>query len=548
MRYSMKQVQLHKNSGFAWFRADTLRVKGYLFDRSGNLYSGEELLRYFEGIESVTDLEERVRYANGLFSVICKPGDDLLVAVDPFRTFPLFYARAKKKWVVSDDPYSLAEKTGNVSVDPVALTEFLATGYVTGSETLMEKIRQVQAGEIIHFGDDGPEAKFCFTYRCQTVRGEPYEELRNELKEILDRVSKRFIVSLEGKTAVVPLSGGFGSRLVAAILKQAGYEKVICFSYGRKRSSETAVSEKVAAKLGFRWIFVEYTNHLIRQFPEHRDFSDYIKYSGKLTSMVHLHEYFAVQYMKDNELIPVDSVFVPGILSNFLAGGMLSRHGNLSLEEETRRIAERIYNLKYCFKIPSRKSRPLMIEQIEKRLLAKFNREADLAYSIQEDYDFKERYAKLIINVTSTYTFFGYTFRLPICDLELVDFFRRLPLHAKINKYLYDDILTNDIFAPFDINFEHGLQPDEKIIHRSKLKNRIKASFPGWIKRLFMVRKDDLFQREITRYLKNDMARKGKKIRIYANDYNSLIIQWYAGVVEEWRGGRSGKAKGERRK
>ena len=534
MKFWMKKIHLLKNSGFKWFETGKIHVKGYIFDRSDNLYTDSQLLTYFEAIETFSDFEERISYANGLFSVIYEQDGEIFTATDPHRTFPLFYIRRKGEWILSDDPYFLVLQQDHKDMDQLSVTEFLATGYVTGSSTLVDGIRQIQAGEIIRFRKNSLDAHFYYSFRCPTVREDPYQELREEAKTIFAKAFPRFIASLGGRTAVVPLSGGYDSRLVATMLRHYEYDKVICFTYGRKGNSEVDISSRVAEKLGYPWIFAEYNVELIRDFLNKNEFMEYVQGAGKMTSMFPMQEYFAVQYLKEKNLIPPDSIFVPGLFGDFLAGGMLNKNGNLSLNEETDQIAERIYNVKYTFKSPWKKHIPKIKDRIEKCLQEKFIKESDLAYSIQEDYDFKERYAKFITNFTSTYSFFGYEFRLPFCDRELVDFFRKLPLQAKINKYLYDDILTNDYFLPYNINFNHEFRADELVIRRAKQKDRIKALLPEWVKRLFINRKDDLFYREITRYFKEDLTRKGKKIRLYGNSYLSLIIQWYADSAEHF--------------
>ena len=45
--------------------------------------------------------------------------------------------------------------------------------------------------------------------------------------------------------------------------------------------------------------------------------------------------------------------------------------------------------------------------------------------------------------------------------------------------------------------------------------------------RLFMIRHDNLFYNEITKVLTDDLALRGKTIRVHGNSFNSLIVQWY---------------------
>ncbi len=517
----------HNSGGFAWQKADRLFVKGYLFDRNGSFYESGKLLEYFSGISSFVDLEERVSFANGCFSVIYSGEEELYIACDPIRSFPVFYKRNEEGWMVSDNSYNLLKEFEKPEQNSLAWNEFLATGYVTGCETLIHGIFQVQAGELLRFCNGDIKRKFYFSYRTSIAASGEYEEMKGLGIKVFNNTFQRFVDSLQGRTVIVPLSGGFDSRLIAVMLKKHGYTKVVCITYGRPGNPEMVISQKVSEQLGFRWICVEYSDDLISGYMEDSYFKDYYKYASNLVSMFFLQEYFALRYLKENQLIPDDSIFAPGHSGDFLGGSQLSKHGNLLETESQKDIAERLLFIKYAYVRPEGEMLEAMLQRIERNLQEKFTGDSVLAYTVQEDWDYKEKLAKFNANSITCYTFFGYGFRLPYWDKELVEFFRTLPLHMKINKYLYDDILTTEFFEPEGVNFDEELQVSEKILKRQRFKNRIKYFLPQFVQRMFLTRLDNLYYNEITKVLGADMARKGKKIRVYNNSYNSLIIQWY---------------------
>jgi asparagine synthase (glutamine-hydrolysing) len=524
----MNTVLLNHNSGgFSWHKSENLYVKGYLFDRNNRFYEKEQLLEYFGGISSFADIEEKVSYANGCFSIIASIENGLFAASDAIRAFPVFYKKFEGNWIVSDDPFLLMNDYGVPEPNETAWQEFLATGYVTGDETLISKIRQVQAGELIEFKKDDLKRKFFFTYRTHVTSDLDYSELREKGIKVFNETFSRFVDGLQGRTVVVPLSGGFDSRMIAVMLKKSGYTKVVCFTYGRPENPEMKISRKVAEILGFKWICVEYTEDLINGYLDDPYFKNYYPYASKMVSMFFLQEYFALRYLKEKKLIPDDSTFASGHSGDFLGGSQLSKHGNLLEVETLNEIARRLLFIKYAYVRPKGRRKEEMLERIEKNLEEKFTGETDLAYTIQEDWDYKEKLAKFNTNSLTTYTFFGYGFRLPYWDKELVEFFRNLPLHMKINKYLYDDILTNEFFEPLGVNFDEELQVSEKVMKRQQFKNRIKYFLPQFILRIFISRQDNICYNEITSELISDMFRKGKKLKMYNNSYNSLIIQWY---------------------
>ncbi|MCF8381239.1 MAG: asparagine synthase C-terminal domain-containing protein [Bacteroidales bacterium] len=529
----MKRVFLQNNSGFKWHSTGDCYVKGYITDPKGKLYIGKDLVDYFKEIDSFVDFEERVKYASGAFSVVIKKEEELFVSVDTIRSFPLFYVRVKGSWMISDNPYYLAGFGQFKDANSIAFTEFLAAGYVTGDETLIEGVRQVQAGENIRFKTDDLVSKFYFSYRVARVADEEYAELRKVAGEVIENAFGRFVKSLDGRTVVVPLSGGFDSRLIATMLKHYNYKKVICFTYGRNSSTEVTISKAVAEKLGFQWHFIEYTEELIKDFVNDDTFKNYYLAGSNLTSMFYLQEYFAVKYLKEKKLIPADSIFAPGHSGDFLAGSQLNKHGNLSNQESDSKLVDRIFNIKYCYVRPNKGNAIILKERIARSLQEKFSREGDYAYSIQEDWDFKEKLAKFNFNSNSIYTFFGYEFRIPFWDQELVSFFKYLPLSAKLNKYLYDELIRAEYFESYDINFVRELQPKENEIRKLKVKTKLKRVLPENIKALFLDKKENLFYYEITRILRDDLLKRGIKSRVHSNSYNSLIIQWYLEELKE---------------
>ncbi|MFW5820520.1 MAG: asparagine synthetase B family protein, partial [Bacteroidota bacterium] len=319
------------------------------------------------------------------------------------------------------------------------------------------------------------------------------------------------------------------------MLKKFNYENVVCFTYGRKSNPEIKISARVAQKLGYSWHYIEYSNEVIDNYIKESVFRDYYRFASNMVSMFFMQEYFAVKYLKEKEIIPPDSIFIPGHSGDFLGGSQLNKHGNLNLEEDDKAKVDRIFNVKYCYKKPSSKDKTkIILERINRSLKEKYLGKNSLAYSIHEDWDFKEKLAKFNFNSVSTYTFFEYEFRLPFWDNELLDFFKYLPLHAKINKYLYDDILTNEYFAAYDLNFREKMQITESDLKMLKIKKRIKKYLPESLKRLFMKTRDGLFYNEITAVMRKDMENQGVRIKIYGNSFNSLIIQWYCYKVLEF--------------
>ncbi|MFC2115912.1 asparagine synthase-related protein [Bacteroidota bacterium] len=542
----MISLKLIYKAGFSWHSNGDCHVKGFVHTENRGYLSGDALLEYFNSCSDFEEFKNRVGIANGMFSVVLIRKGNAWLAVDRMRTFPLFYANIdsnaagpgkteEKGTLISDSVDQIIDYMGGWTLNQDASTEFLASGYVTGTETLAEGISQVQAAEVVEIlasdiaGDAGLEFKrnFYSSYRTAQPFDGPVVKLEEELDGIIQKVFRRLLDSIQGRTAVIALSGGYDSRLIVAMLKKLEFPNVICFSYGRRGNPDMLRAEEVALKLGYEFIPIEHTDEMISGFLGDNRFYDYVRFSSNMVSMFFMQEYFAIRYLKDNELVPGDSVFIPGHSGDFFAGSQLIRHGLHNRKEKDGKTIKRLFEVKYELCKPGSFDNKTMLDRIKQSLHEKDSVEDALPYSIHEDWDLKEKLAKFIVNSCNIYAWYGYEYRLPLYDYELQDFFRDVPFELKANKRLYDNILRKRIFSDLDLNFPSELQPDEKTQQKARLKGKIKKILPGSLIPTTVSREDPIFYHEITRALQQDLGSKGITIKIRGNNYNSLIVQWY---------------------
>jgi asparagine synthase (glutamine-hydrolysing) len=527
----MGKVLLQYNKGINWHSNETCHARGYLYDPEGHYYEGEALLTYFCSALAEEELQAKVSEANGLFSLVIELNGTFFLAQDIVRSLPLFYSKINAEWYVSDSAWNLKGLRSDTHLDTDAEQEFMGTGYVTGKETLLEGICQVQAGEIVKLSND-PQGRFYFSYRANHVFTDSYAELRRRAVRVFEGLSQRLIIGIRNRTVALPLSGGFDSRLLAVMLKKAGYNKVVCFTYGRAGNPELEISKEVAARLGYEWIFIEYTPELLDDFMDTDDFRKYVHQGSNLTSMFYLQEYFAVKYLKEHMLVPGDSVFLPGHSGDFLGGSQFTKHHFSALDEPMGVLVNRILKIKYEYRAYDRNGRKRMKERIRRSIEEKELSGGDFAYSIHEDWDMKEKLSKFNFNSASIYTFFDYAFMAPYWDRELVEFFRNLPVSLKKDKKLYDDILVNDYFAPYEVNFPNELQEEKPSKTYTSIKNGMKKILPPPLVERMVKKLDILSYYEITASLLKDLEHRGIDIKFYGNRYNTIIIRWYLEEVK----------------
>ncbi len=523
----MIKIELAYNQGFPWHSKDGCHVRGFLYKPENQFVSGVSLPEYFLQAEGYRDFIRLVTEADGMFSVILVRDGKAFVASDRIRTFPLFYMLSKEEVILSDSVHKIHQVRGGWKLNQTASVEFLATGYVTGRETLSEDIFQVQAAEVALLEPGRIQQRLYYTYQTIQTARPSLNSLLKGLEGVTRKVSKRLAGSLRGRTAVVALSGGFDSRFIAAMLKQSGYEKVICFTYGREGNPDMLISEKVAAALGYRWIPVVYTEELVDGYLKDYSFYEYVHYTSNWVSMFFMQEYFAVRYLKERQLVPADSVFIPGHSGDFFAGSQFLKHGISAGHESSRRICKRIRNIKYNLCRPPRNARREMFSRICRTLMEKRFLEDARSWSVYEDWDLKEKLAKFIVNSCNVYAWFGYEYRLPFYDVVFQDFFRDVPYEFKINKKLYDSFLVNGLFREYGLNQAEEVQPGARAQQMARLKGVLKKLLPDRLLPASPSKRDPIFYYEITRILQEDLAEKGNRISIQGRSYNSLIVQWY---------------------
>ncbi|MDD3628885.1 MAG: asparagine synthase-related protein [Actinomycetota bacterium] len=433
-------INLNKNKGFKWHNRDGIYVKGYLFDDKDNYYYGEKMLNYFSSANNPDNFERLLKNANGFFSVIIEKNDIVLAAVDRVRSFPLFYSSKNNSFHITDDAYLLRDELKLKKISEISSVEYLLTAYVTGSDTLYDEIKQIQAGEYLFFDSKNSKLKLedYFIFKHNESKNENVNELSEDLEIVYKNVANRLITILGNRTAIVPLSGGIDSRVIAILLKESGYEDVICFTYGKPSNLESCISKEVAEYLGYKWLFIPYKRKdLYNSFycDERRKYS---RFSNNIASVSHLQDWNAVEYLKNNKLIPEDSVFIPGHTGSF-AGG------NISLQDVNKKnfmgseLINYIFNKHYCRWDWSGDRSPYYNIFVEKNKQL-YGIKYDKLYSnieaanLFELWDWRERQSKYICNSVRVYEFWDYQWLMPLCDNELMMFWSKLSLKERAGK------------------------------------------------------------------------------------------------------------------
>lgn len=388
---------------------------------------------------------------NGEYAFVVETPDIIAAAVDRLRSIPLFFAGRGEEMVIADDPHFLVERVSS-PLNEESAAEFLATGFVTGPWTLYRGIRQLQAGECLISPRRSGAARTVsyaqFRHGDYFAGSDLVGDLTRGLDNVLLRVFRRLLASCEGKRIVVPLSGGLDSRIIVAMLRRLGAEDVTCFTYGVKENREVRISREVARALGYDWHCVEYTKEKVQACYGGDALTEYLRYGGNLSSLPHTQDYLAVCEMKDEGAVPPDAVFVPGHSGDMLAGSHIPReYGRPQAYTLQKFLAD---NLAAHYLLWAWDDPPLRALYAERSLTSAGCpdvHDAESCADAIEYFDFKERQAKYIINSVRVYEYFGYGWRLPLWDRELMTFFQRVPLSLRLGQALYKEYTACSLFT-----------------------------------------------------------------------------------------------------
>lgn len=403
-------------------------------------------------VSTDTELKENLQQQNGFYALIWERGEQFYAAVDHIRSIPLFYALNGSDFFLSDDAEWVRYQVGNAVMDEIAKEEFQLAGYVTGQDTLYPDVKQLQAGEFLSIDTktDTPKIKTERYYRFLHTEPENYDEqaLYQRLDAAALSATDILIRHASGRQIVIPLSGGYDSRLIATLLKRRGYENIITFSYGVCGNKESSYSKKVAEELGLEWHFIKYSNELWRDAWKTEERWQYQKWASGWCSIAHVQDWLAVKILKEESIVENDCIFVPGHSGDFVAGSHIP---DIAFEEETlsrvdscQAILSRHYALapKANFKVDERFWLNRIKDEME---FEDFSSNIDFADGF-EKWDWQERQAKFICNSVRVYEFFGYDWWMPLWDMDFVRFWQEVPLELRKGREWYVEYVKSKYF------------------------------------------------------------------------------------------------------
>jgi asparagine synthase (glutamine-hydrolysing) len=414
----------------------------------GQAFAADRLLRAREIAQRLDVITDRsawiteIASLNGSFAVVAHQGSEVRGAVDRLRGFPLFYTCDNESLHISDAAARLVRDAEKSRLDPEARMEFEFAGYVTGDETLIPGLRQIRAGHALlgTFGEGARQMRY-YAFRHQHFLDEPADALIARLVDVHGRIFRRLLEDVGDRQLVLPLSGGYDSRLIAHSLREFGASNVLCYTYGLPGNWESRISRELAKYLGFDWTMVPYSAEKWRLVAEDAAFSRYFADAANFASLAHIQDWPAVQALVAQRKIAPDAVFVPGHSGDFLAGSHVPKHFANRSEVRREELLQAIFDAHYTlWDWPRDATAPMkriFTTRIERVIGPMGDGSVEHAADALECWDCEERQAKFIVNSVRAYESFGFEWRLPLFDSELMDYWSRVRVEWRLRRRLY---------------------------------------------------------------------------------------------------------------
>ena len=382
---------------------------------------------------------------NGFYAIVRQDPSRVIAAVDRVRSIPLFYGKRNESVFLSDDAEWVRQQVGDSEMDSVARDEFQQAGYVTGSDTLFPHVKQLQAGEFLVAERDDQEVTIQTHRYYRFCHFEPVNYDKADLWQHLDQATdasmRRLIDYARGRQIVIPLSGGYDSRLIATMLKKFGYDDVLCFSYGMPGNVEAQVSKQIADSLGYEWVFVEYSNEIwAEEWKSHRA-KRYRQLASGHTSLPHVQDWLAIMRLVEQGKIKPNSVLTPGHSGDFVAGSHIPTIAFSRKKHRPSVLVDSI--IKRHFSNRPFDENSTFYTQLRERITAAmpypFDGTSILLADLFEFWDWQERQAKYIVNSVRAYESFSLDWWLPLWDLDFMQFWQGVPLSLRKERRWYVD-------------------------------------------------------------------------------------------------------------
>lgn len=420
-------------------------VKGHAFYQK-ELLQGELLFQTVQKAWNEMYLEQLLFDLNGQFCIILQQEKQTILITDKIRSYPLFYLVTGDDYIVTDTGDTAYTSLSDREWDKTAVLSYLSAGYMNAGSTLFSNCKITPASTYIVI-DKEIAIKYYYTPISLKQLTQP-DIIFKRSKQALESAFCRMLESIGNATIILPLSGGYDSRLLACLCRQFNVPNVICYTYGIKGSPEINVSQMVAQQLEYPWYYVEYTKEKWERLLKSNTIEEYMRYAGNLNTIPHLQDFLAIQELKEKQIIPEKAVVIPGHSGDLIGGSHLPQH------IQRKNLASSLYDKYFTLNILKPREKKDLINNLQLYIEKTYptGSEQDY-YQAFHLWGIQFRQINFIINSVRLYEFQGLDWRVPLWDDAFEQVWDAIPYKLRVGSTLYNKFLFDTYFMPFGVSF-----------------------------------------------------------------------------------------------
>lgn len=439
---------------------------------------------FFSGIINDVFLKQEPK-KESFYACIENGNNFVQLSVDQVRSKGLLYSINKGVIYISDSFNWIQDKVG-LDYSCQSINQFLAGGLVVGANTFNSKIFSVESGTMVEInketGGVNINKEFGFYSTIISNQKNVNEKLFDlKLSDELTKLIKPIALLSKTKKIVVPLSGGYDSRLLVCLLKKAGVTNVICFTYGKKHNKESITSKKIAEELNYDWYFIEYSKCKIKKFLNEDKIKELLDFVCNGTSLPHLQDAVAINELLSKGIINKGDVIVPGHSADFLGGTHIPQKFVMTDSISKKQLIDEILSVHFTSVNLNESDKSKLRTAIDDNYPETMSRFE--AITCFEYFDWKERQSKYICNSCLVYEFFELNYYLPFWERDFIKFWETVPLDFRVDRMAFKSWIINftDEFLNLKDNSNSGDNSKTRLF-LSKWLDRL----PGIVKELIV--------------------------------------------------------------
>lgn len=395
---------------------------------------------------------EEVRSWSGNFTMVLDRPRKVYVIADRIRSFPALINIEEQKVYLEGVSHATSDE---LEIEPDQIASFFFTGYTIGDKTVAKQIISVPAGHIYVLDKVQKKVKkykyFSFIPKNNRRCEKPINHYIGMFDACYDRVFIDIIERARGRPIIIPLSAGYDSRLVLHYLIKHKYDNIRTFSYGNNNLWELDLAQEVAKKAKVQW-----NKHISTKRDRERFFQPSVQQfywkSFNLEQVPQMNDYYAMEQLRDKNVIPPESIIINGQSGDFVDGGHIP--ASMYLSGKPYDLIQAIKNKH--FSLWNECNSASAGQKFPDKLLRSLSNGCETEIlnnpsGFYEQFEYLHRQTKFVVNGQRVYDHFELDWELPLWDQKIMEFWMEVPFELRRGRKLTIEashsLDNNDLFS-----------------------------------------------------------------------------------------------------